>query len=83
MSETSISPDMSLGSNASRNSDSLIFSVALLWMVFIIGVIASITRWLSEPLSTWMTSVSKSRVTMASNTAPDALCFNDVIAFNA
>ena len=82
-SETSSSPDMRRGNRASLIVEMCIFSLILLCIDSIIGVINDITDRESSSVSTKIFSLSKSRVTIASKTAPEALFFNDTIALSA
>lgn len=82
-SETSSSPDMRRGNRASLIVEMCIFSLILLCIDSIIGVMNDITDRESSFLSTKIFSLSKSRVTIASKTAPEALFFNDTIALSA
>lgn len=81
-SETSSSPDMRRGNRASLIVEMCIFSLILLCIDSIIGVMNDITDRESSFLSTKIFSLSKSRVTIASKTAPEALFFNDTIALS-
>ncbi len=80
--ETSNSPEISRGRSKSRKADNLMFSSQLWCIVSIIGVTIDSTIRLSFSDRTLMSSVSKSRVTIASNTAPEALCFREVTALS-
>ena len=80
--ETSISPDISFGNSASLTAESRMFSLLLLCIASIIGLIIDNADSESVSDNMLIISPSKSRVTMASKTAPEALCFNEVTALS-
>jgi len=75
-SATDSSPDIRRGKSVSRNSARRTFSLQLLRIVSKIGCILSSNAFISFVAGAGTNSVSKSRVTMASKTAPFALRFN-------
>lgn len=75
-SATDSSPDIRRGKSVSRSSARRAFSLQLLSIVSKIGCILSSNAFISFVAGAGTNSVSKSRVTMASKTAPFALRFN-------
>ena len=76
ISATDSSPDIRRGKRVSRSSAKRAFSLQLLSIVSKIGCILSSNAFISFVAGAGTNSVSKSRVTMASKTAPFALRFN-------
>lgn len=76
ISATDSSPDIRRGKRVSRSSARRAFSLQLLSIVSKIGCILSSNAFISFVAGAGTNSVSKSRVTMASKTAPFALRFN-------
>ena len=75
-SATDSSPDIRRGKSVSRSSARRTFSLQLLSIVSKIGCILSSNAFISFVAGAGTNSFSKSRVTMASKTAPFALRFN-------
>ncbi len=75
-SATDSSPDIRRGKSVSRSSARRTFSLQLLSIVSKIGCILSSNAFISLVAGAGTNSFSKSRVTMASKTAPFALRFN-------